>query len=118
MNLLTDSQVSLLIANAGAARQAAQRGQELDPFPVVRLFARHGYAVCLLAALDPHDRDYGYGLYDDGHGHPYEGFVVLRVLAETQLKEGYRIECDPSFVAAKPLSAYTAIAQARGLIII
>jgi hypothetical protein len=116
MNLLTESQKSQLIANACAAREAAQRGQELDPFPVVKILARHGYMVCLLAALDPHDGDYGYGLYDDGHGHPDERFVLLSMIAQTQLKVGFRIECDPHFVATQTLSAYTAAARARGLI--
>jgi hypothetical protein len=116
MNLLTESQKSQLIANACAAREAAQRGREVDPFPVVKLLAPDGYLVCLIAELDPHGGDYAYGLYDDGHGHPYEGFVVLSILEQTQRKLGFRIECDEHFVATQPLSAYTAKARARGLI--
>lgn len=116
MNLLTESQKSQLIANAVAAREAAQHCQEVDPFPVVKLFAPDGYLVCLIAELDPHGGDYAYGLYDDGHSVPYEGFVFLSDIEKVQLKHGFRIESDQKFVATKPLSAYTAIARARGLI--
>jgi len=116
MKLLTESQKSQLIANACAAREAAERGHEVDPFPVVKLFVPDGYLVCLIAELDPQGGDYAYGLYDDGHGHPYEGFVLLSAIAQAQLKHGFRIECDPDFVATQPLSAYTASARARGLI--
>jgi hypothetical protein len=116
MNLLTESQKSQLIANACAAREAAQSGHEVDPFPVVKLFAPDGYLVCLIAELDPHGGDYAYGLYDDGHGHPYEGFVLLSAILEAQRERGFRIECDPHFIATQPLSAYTARARVRGLI--
>jgi hypothetical protein len=116
MNIFTESQKTLLITNACIAREAAQRGLELDPFPIVKLFARHGYMVCLLAALDPHDGNLAYGLYDDGHGHTHEDFLLLNYIAETQLKEGFRIECDPHFVATMPLSLYTATAQGRGMV--
>lgn len=62
--LITSEQRTLMLANG--ARSAA--GEEIDPFPVVKLFTPDGGATWLLTELDPDDPDIAFGLCDLGMG--------------------------------------------------
>ena len=116
MKLLTDSQRAQLLANGHAARQAHQQGADIDPKPVVKLYIPDGYGRWLLTEMDPDEFDRAYGLCDLGIGHPELGYVSLSELEDEARKLRNPVKPDPRFVADRPLSAYTAVAYARGLI--
>ena len=117
MKLLTDQQRAQLLANGQAARQAQQKGTDTDPRPVVKLYIPDGYGRWLLTEMDPLEFDRAYGLCDLGIGRPELGYVSLSELEDEARKLPYPVKPDPRFVADRPLSAYTAVAYARGLII-
>ena len=58
INLMTSEQRTLLLANG--ARTSA--GEDLDPYPVLKLFTPDGAATWLLTELDPDDPDIAFGL--------------------------------------------------------
>ena len=64
--LFTADQRAQLLANG----QARASGRNLDPLPVVRLFALDAHATWLLASLDPAAGDTAYGLIDLGYARP------------------------------------------------
>jgi hypothetical protein len=117
MKLLTQQQRAQLLANGHAARQAHEKGTDIDPRPVVKLYIPDGYGRWLLTEMDPLEFDRAYGLYDLGIGHPEVGYVSLSELEDETGKLPYPVKPDPRFVADRPLSDYTAVAYARGLIV-
>jgi hypothetical protein len=117
MKLLTDKQRAELLANGRAARQAHQTGADIDPKPVVKLYIPDGYGRWLLTEMDPDEFDRAYGLCDLGIGRPSLGYISLSELEDEAGKLPYPVKPDPRFVADRPLSAYTAVAYVRGLII-
>jgi hypothetical protein len=117
MKLLTAEQRAQLLANGRAARQAQHQGVDFDPKPVVKLYIPDGYGRWLLTEMDPLEFDRAYGLYDLGIGRPEVGYVSLRELEDEAGKLPYPVKPDPRFVADRPLSAYTAVAYTRGLIV-
>jgi Protein of unknown function (DUF2958) len=117
MKLITEAQHTELLANGYAALAAARVDRAFDPTPVVKLFTRNGYARWLLTDLDPYNTDRAYGLCDLGDGLPDLGYVNLREIEGPQGKYRLYVECDPHFVADKPLSVYAELARKRGLII-
>ncbi|HET6784281.1 MAG TPA: DUF2958 domain-containing protein [Pseudoxanthomonas sp.] len=96
---------------ANGARSA--RGEDHDPYPVVKLLASDAPAVWLLTELDPDDPDLAYGVCDLGLGAPKLDYVRLSVLAALP---GQSIQCDTAFVAGQPLSVYLRVAQVIGSI--
>jgi len=112
MTLLTEPQRSQMLAN-GAARVGG--GENVDPFPVVKLYTLDAGLVWLLAALGP-DGDQAYGLCDAGTGFPEVGTVSLSALEGVRGPQGLRIVADPHFTARQPLSAYAADARRDGSI--
>ena len=92
------------------------RGQETDPFPVVKLFTPDAGATWLLTELDPDDEDIAFGLCDLGLGYPELGSVRLSEIASVRGKLGLSVERDLYFRADRPLSAYADEARARGTI--
>jgi hypothetical protein len=99
MQLIPDDLRSQLLANG--ARSAA--GEQVDPYPVVKLFTPDAGATWLLTELDPGDPDLAFGLCDLGLGCPELGYVRLS-------------ERDLFFQADKPLSRYASDAHAAGMI--
>ena len=117
MKLLTDQQRAQLLANGRAAREAQEKGTTTDPRPVVKFYIPDGYGRWLLTEMDPLEFDRAYGLCDLGIGHPNLGYVSLSELEDEARKLPNPVKPDPRFVADRPLSAYTAVAYARGLIV-
>lgn len=100
--LVTPAQRTLMLANG--ARSAA--GDDIDPWPVVRLFTPDAGAAWLLAELDPDDPDVAFGLCDLGLGFPELGTVRLSKIATVRGRLGLPVECDGTFVPDRPVSAY------------
>jgi Protein of unknown function (DUF2958) len=67
--------------------------------------------------MDLLEFDRAYGLRDHAIGRPDLGYVSLSELEDEAGKLAHPVKLDPRFVADRPLSAYTVIAYARGLII-
>lgn len=111
MTLLTDQQRQQMLAN-GAARD---RGEQIDPLPVVKLHTLDGPATWLLTELAA-DGDTAYGLCDGGTGFPELMKVSLSALAEIRGPRGLRVVSDPHFIARQPLSVYAAAAARDGSI--
>lgn len=111
MTFLSEQQSVQMLAN-GAARA---RGETVDPYPVVKLYALDAGAVWLLVDLDA-DGDQAYGLCDAGTGFPELGHVSLSALEAIRGPRGLRIVPDPHFKARQPLSAYIADAVRDGSI--
>lgn len=87
--------------------------QEVDHYPVVKLFTPDAQATWLLSEFDP-DEGFFFGLCDLGLGFPELGYVVLVELQELRGPCGMPVERDFSFKADKPLTAYARQASAAG----
>jgi hypothetical protein len=117
MKLLTAAQRVKLIDNG--RRQAAVKGtpNELDLWPVVKLFNPCGAATWLLTEIDPDNEDVAWGLCDLGMGFPEFGAVSLKELAAIRGPFGLGIERDLHFKARAPISAYIKAASKAGIIV-
>lgn len=113
MNLLTTHQKAIMIENG---RKSAA-GDEIDPFPVVKLFMPISGMTWLLTELDPDDGDRAFGLCDLGMGCPELGYVSLAELCSVRNRMGLRVERDQGFNACKPLSIYTDEARQKQMIL-
>lgn len=111
MAFLTDEQRRVMLAN-GAARA---RGDNTDPYPVVKLYVPGTDACWVLASLDAGD-DLAYGLIDAGTGFPELGEVSLAMLAGIKGPTGLPVAVEPGFRPRKTLSAYVADAQRDGMV--
>lgn len=96
------------------ARSAA--GEDLDPFPVVKLFTPDANATWLLTELDPDDPDIAFGLCDLGLGFPELGSVSLAEISAVKGPLGLSVERDLHFTADRPLSGYADKARLAGRI--
>jgi hypothetical protein len=104
--LLEDHRRQLLENGARSAR-----GEQIDPYPVVKLFTPDAGAVWLLTELDPDDPDIGFGLCDLGLGYPELGSVRLTEIEALRGNLRLPVERDEHFYAYGPLSAYAAAAR-------
>jgi hypothetical protein len=111
MAFLTDEQRRVMLAN-GAARA---RGEDTDPYPVVKLYTPDAGAAWVLTALTA-DGDLAYGLIDAGTGFPELGEVSLAMLAGIKGPKGLPLAVEPQYRPRKTLSAYVADAQRDGMI--
>lgn len=111
MAFLTDEQRRRMLAN-GVARA---RGENSDPYPVVKLYTPDAGAAWVLTALDA-DGDRAYGLIDAGTGFPELGEVSLSMLAGIKGPRGLPVAVEPNYRPRKTLSAYVADAQRDGMI--
>lgn len=111
MNLISEQQTLELLRNGERTRA----GDDIDPYPVVKLFNPLGLGTWLLTELDPLEPDMAFGLCDLGY--PELGSVYLPELVAVRLPFGRRIERDRNFRANKSLSAYAAAARAAGTIV-
>jgi hypothetical protein len=113
MNLFTKHQKAIMIENS---RKSAA-GEEIDPFPVVKLFLPGSGMTWLLTELDPEDEDRAFGLCDLGMGCPELGYVSLTELRSARSRMGLGVERDQGFDACKPLSVYTDEARQKQMIL-
>lgn len=111
MTFLTDEQRDEMLAN-GAARA---RGDDIDPYPVLKLYTPDAGASWVLASLDA-DGDTAYGLIDIGTGFTELGVVSLSMLAGIKGPRGLPVAVEPNYKARKTLSAYVADAQRDGMV--
>ena len=111
--LFTADQRAQLLANG----QARASDRNLDPLPVVRLFALDAHATWLLDSLDPTDGDTAYGLIDLGLGMPELGTVKLSDLESIVGPRKQPVMRDRYFQAARPLSEYLRLAQENGSVL-
>lgn len=115
--MILDSQRAELLANwtRGCELAYADREDEHDPRPVVKLFNPCGRATWLLTELKPDedggDPDIAFGLCDLGSGFPELGYVSLSDLSAVRLPFGMYIERDEHFTASKTISDYTQAAR-------
>lgn len=109
--LISDEQRAQLLDNGAASA----RGEERDPYPVVKLFTPDAGATWLLTELSQDGED-GFGLCDLGLGFPELGRVSLASLVSIRGPYGQLVERDLYFQAKYPLSEYVRRAQADGSI--
>lgn len=112
LHLISSTQRQALLANG---RLSAQ-GEDIDPYPVVKLFTPDAAATWLLTELDPDDPDLAFGLCDLGLGCPELGWVSLAEIISIRSRLGLPVEQDRYFIADCPLSTYTRDAIAAGRI--
>lgn len=117
MLLITSAQRLQLITNAKATRDAEQRDETVDHFPVVKLFTSAAGCTWLLTELRLDDADSAFGLCDLGQGCPELGYVSLREIASLRGTLGVSVERDLHFEADRTISAYAVLARERGRII-
>jgi hypothetical protein len=110
--LITDEQRVQLLDNGAAAA----RGEQRDPFPVVKLYTLDAHATWLLTELSPGDGDTAFGLIDLGIGTPELGHVRLSVLEGIRGPQNLAVVRDPHFTPRRRLSEYVQLAQADGSI--
>ena len=110
--LLPLNERTLMLAHGARSK----RGDDIDPFPVVKLFTPDGRATWLLTELDPDDRDIAFGLCDLGMGSPELGAVRLSEIMAVRGSLGLPVERDAYFSPDRPLSAYAEKARVMGYI--
>jgi len=108
--IITPEERVQLLANG--ARSAA--GEDIDPFPVLKLFTPDANATWLLTELDPEDPDIAFGLCDLGLGCPELGSVRLSEITSVRGPFGLPVERDRWFRADKPLSLHAEAARVAG----
>ena len=92
-------------------------GDEIDPYPVVKLFTPDAGATWLLTEIDPDDEDRAFGLCDLGLGFPELGWVRFSELEAVRGRLNLPLEIDGHFAANQPLSAYANDARDQGRIV-
>lgn len=115
MDLLTPEIEEQMLDNG---RQEPVRGteNEIDFYPVVKLFTPDAACTWLLTELDSEAPDLAFGLCDLGLGTPEVGCVSMRELRAVRGKLGLPVERDLYFTPGKTLSAYAAEARRLGRI--
>lgn len=116
MNLLTNELKSRLLENGRNQEPVRGTHDEIDFWPVVKLFTPDAGCTWLLTEIDPEDPDIAFGLCDLGMGFPELGSVSLTELASVRGNLGLPVERDLYFEASKPLSAYAAEASSSGYV--
>ena len=112
MTLITDEQRQQMLANG----EAAARGEDSDPYPVVKLFTPDAHAIWLLTELDPDDGDTAYGLCDVGLGSPELDSIKLSDLESIRGPSQLPVARDLHFMAKRRLSEYASLARVDGSI--
>ncbi|PSL23485.1 DUF2958 domain-containing protein [Dyadobacter jiangsuensis] len=112
--LLTPAEQALLEENG----MRTDQGNEIDPPPVVKLFAVNGVATWLLTELSPFYPGMAFGLADLNDGKPELDNVFMPELETVQFDDdgGFIVEKDEDFKPEYPLSVFTEAAIMCGKI--
>jgi hypothetical protein len=106
MKLITAEIETRLLENAHKQEQVRGTPEEIDFYPVVKLFTPDAGCTWLLTEIDPENPDIAFGLCDLGMGFPELGSVSLVEIAALRGGLGLPVERDLSFKAEKKLSEY------------
>lgn len=107
MKLFTKPQIEQLKKNGAAnAERVAGGGEDIDFYPVVKLFTPDGAATWLLSEIFPDDPDIAFGLCDLGVGCPEFGTVRISELESARGPLGLPIERDLHFKPTMTIGAY------------
>jgi hypothetical protein len=99
-----------LLANG----ELAKIRTDIDPMPVLKLFAPWGQQVWLISEMSPDDNDVLFGLVDLGDGDPEVGMIILSELSAIEGLGGLRVEVDRYFRPNRTLNAYASDAAEAG----
>lgn len=116
MKLLTSDIKARLLDNGRKQEEAFGAEDELEFFPVVKLFTPDAACTWLLTELDPEDPDIAFGLCDLGMQCPELGSVRISELEAVRGRVGLPVERDRYFTATHSLITYTRAAQRAGCI--
>jgi hypothetical protein len=116
-HFLTPDLTAKLIDNGRRQLAVKSSEDEIDFWPVVKLFTPDAQCTWLLTEIDPRHPQIAFGLCDLGLGFPELGDVSLDELATVRGRLGLRIERDRHWTACGPLSAYAAAARGAQRII-
>ncbi|MGE4483012.1 DUF2958 domain-containing protein [Acidocella sp.] len=119
MEFYTSKEKAQLLANNLAGLAARETEADHDPLPVIKLFLPGTGMTWLITELDDEsgEDEIAFGLCDLGFGTPELGYVSLAELRDLKSRVGLRVEKDQGFKPEKPLSAYTAEASEKGMIL-
>ena len=107
MKLFTKPQIEQLKKNGAAnAERVAGGGDDIDFYPVVKLFTPDGASTWLLSEIFPDDPDIAFGLCDLGVGCPEFGTVRISELESARGPLGLPIERDLHFKPTMTIGAY------------
>lgn len=106
MKLLTKQIREQLESNGRKQTPLKGTEQEIDFYPVAKLFTPDAGCTWLLSEIDPEYPDIAFGLCDLGMGFPELGYVTITELEEIRGALGLPVERDSSFKADKPISQY------------
>ena len=117
MKLFTKADIEQLASNGRAnAERLEAGGDDIDFYPVVKLFTPDGAATWLLSEIFPDDPDIAFGLCDLGVGCPEFGTVRISELESARGPLGLPIERDLHFAPDKTVGAYGLHASRDGRI--
>jgi hypothetical protein len=102
--VLSQEVVAQLLANAREQALLGQSCQTRDFHPVVKLFSPWAADMWLLSEM--REDGMAFGLFDHGYGTPDVGNVSMDEICALRGPRGLRVQCDPMWKAAKPLSHY------------
>jgi hypothetical protein len=114
MDLLTREIEAQLLDNGRKQEPVRGTDDEIDFYPVVKLFTPDAACTWLLTEIDPSDADLAFGLCDLGLGFPEIGSVSLAEIRAVRGKLGLPVERDLYFTADKTLSGYADEARRFG----
>ena len=111
MKLITAEIEARLLDNARKQEPVRGTADEIDFYPVVKLFTPDAGCTWLLTEIDPENPDIAFGLCDLGMGFPELGSVRLSELVAITGPSGLRIERDLTFRPTMTLQGYAEAAQ-------
>src|SRR5277367_5304542 len=117
MKLITAEIEAHLLENARKQEPVRGTADEIDFYPVVKLFTPDAACTWLLTEIDPDAPDIAFGLCDLGMGFPELGSVSLSEIGELRGRLGLPVERDRSFEGEYPISVYARAAdRAQGIV--
>lgn len=117
ISVLTNKDRERLEKNGQEQREAAERGDDLDLAPVVKIFTPDGQCTWLLTEIYPDNPNLAFGLCDLGQGCPELGDIDLAALEKSHGPLGLPVERDDHFKPNGTLTRYAEDAYREGCIV-